>query len=96
MSRWSPATIRRAVSRLRTSQACDPAISGSQRNRIVRVGRGSALRAIPAVSARATSKIAALPDALSFAPADWWQRCAVRTTSPAAGSVPSIVAETTS
>ena len=31
----------------------------------------------PAASARATSRIAALPDALSLAPADSWQRCAV-------------------
>jgi hypothetical protein len=47
-------------------------------------------------SARATSRMAALPDALSFAPADSWQRCAVTTTSPAAGAVPGIVPTTTS
>jgi hypothetical protein len=49
-----------------------------------------------ALSARATSRIAALPEALSLAPADSWHRCAVRTTSPEAASVPGIVATTTS
>ena len=39
---------------------------------------------------------AALPDALSLAPADWWHRCAVSTISPAAGSLPGIMALTTS
>ena len=73
-----------------------PAISGSHRKRIVRRGRGRVPSAIAALSARATSRIAALPEALSLAPADWWHRCAVRTISPAAGSEPAIDAFTMS
>ncbi len=46
--------------------------------------------------ARAISRIAALPDALSLAPADWWHRCAVRMSSPAVGSFPGMTALTTS
>ncbi len=78
------------------SQACEPVISGSQRKRIVRRGGGRVLSVTAARSARATPSSAALPEALSLAPADSWQRCAVRTISPAAGSVPGMVAETTS
>ena len=40
--------------------------------------------------------MAALPEALSLAPADWWHRCAVRTTSSPGRSRPGIVAATTS
>src|SRR5262245_14421871 len=80
----------------RTRYAWDPVISGSQRKRIVRRGRGSEPLRIAVLRARATSRIAALPDALSLAPADSWQRCAVTTISPEAGSVPGIVATTTS
>ena len=62
----------------------------------MRFGGGRACFLIAAESVRATSRIAALPDALSLAPADSWQMCAVITTSPADGSVPGIVATTTS
>ena len=96
MSMWIPATIRETSSGWRTSQTCEPAISGTQRKRIVRFGGGSVPCRMAAARARPTSRMAALPDALSLAPADWWQRCAVSTTSPDAGSVPGIVATTTS
>ncbi len=96
MSMWMPATRRRATSGWRMRYACEPAISGSHRKRIVRRGCETAWLRIADWSARAISRIAALPEALSFAPADSWQRCAVRTTSPKAGSEPGIVATTTS
>ena len=79
---------RRAASRPRDAARGRPA----SRRSPAATGTGScgaapaaSFRAIAARSARATSKIAALPDALSLAPADSWQRCAVRTISPAAG-----------
>ncbi len=96
MSMWIPATSRRTISGCRTRYACEPAISGSHRKRIVRRGGDSFRLSMPDWSARAISRIAALPEALSLAPADSWQRCAVRTTSPAEGSLPGIVATTTS
>ncbi len=96
MSMWIPPTNRLAISGCRMRYACEPAISGSHRKRIVRRGGGSLRSRTAEASERATSRIAALPEALSLAPADSWQRWAVRTTSPADESFPGIVAATMS
>src|SRR5262245_23312926 len=71
MSRCTAALIRPAISGNFVRYAIVPVISDGQTNRIVRVGRASALDTIKVFNARAISRIAEQPLALSLAPGFW-------------------------